>query len=184
MKKIYLVILGFCSIVLLRAIPHIANCVPIFALLAGLSVNYKLSKKTVTLLTLAAILTSDLLLSIIYGYPIMGNYSLFTYSGFALIIVLQQPHKLIINTIVTTTTYWLWTNLGVWLVAGMYNHNSEGLALCYTMALPFLRYSLLANIIGTIAFTTIYRLTTANGILNYLGRLNTRQRNRINNIFH
>lgn len=179
-NKIYLVLLGFGSIVLLRVIPHIANCVPIFALLTWFTGKYNISKKTATLLTLAAILTSDLLLHVIYGYPIIGAYSLFTYSGFALVVALQLPQKLLANTIVATTVYWLWTNLGVWLVDGMYQINLEGLSLCYAMALPFLKYSLLANTVGAIIFTSL----AAKGIFYHLSCLNTSQRNRINNIFH
>ena len=89
MKKIHLVILGFCSMVLLRVIPHIANCVPIFALLAWVIETYKISKKVMILLTFAAILITDLLLSVMHGYPIIGAYSWFTYSGYALVIALN-----------------------------------------------------------------------------------------------
>lgn len=152
----YLVILSFCSILLLRIIPHIANCVPIFAILTFFSLNYKISKKAIILITLIAILISDLLLSVIHGYPIFGIYSLFTYSGFALVIILCTKafsrNVLLINTIVATVVYWLWTNFGVWLADGIYNLDSTGLFFCYTVALPFLKYSMLANVIGVILF--------------------------------
>jgi len=172
-------IIGFCSILLLRIIPHIANCVPVFALLTIISSSGKLSKKTITILTLGTILVSDLLLSIMHGYPILGSYSLFTYSGFILVILLsltvtKNQALLLVNTIAVTAGYWLWTNFGVWLVDGVYSLDLNGLSLCYTMALPFLKYSAIANVLGILLFIWLQS--------GHLCCLNTSQRNCINNI--
>ena len=44
------------------------------------------------------------------------------------------------------------SNLGVWLVSGMYPHNLAGLATCYAVALPFLFNEMAATMLYGTAF--------------------------------
>lgn len=85
---------------------------------------------------------------------------LFTWSGFIFIGVLgfllrkraeSTPKFLAMLTgagVLGTVLYWTWTNIGFWLLMGIYPLTFEGLMLCFFMALPFLKLSL----ISTIAF--------------------------------
>ena len=45
-----------------------------------------------------------------------------------------------------SVAFFAWTNFGVWLLSGMYPHTAPGLVACYTLALPFLRNSLLGDV--------------------------------------
>ena len=48
--------------------------------------------------------------------------------------------------IVSGTIFYLISNLGVWLFAGMYSLSLTGLIECYTMALPFFRFTWLGDV--------------------------------------
>ena len=151
LNSLWLVLLT--AIILLRVVPHIANAVPIFALLTTISSKNKFSKVRICLFTFFGVLLSDLALSLIHGYPLYGYYSIFTYTGYFLVIACSPSYKMRsgavgLASVVTTVLFWTWTNLGVWLVGDIYPLNLDGLYQCYLMALPFLYSSLLANVVG------------------------------------
>lgn len=92
---------------------------------------------------------------------ILGNnwILLFTWSGFAIIgligyILKTKKNLKIIHIprifgvgIGAILLYDIWTNFGTWL-GGWYSHTWEGLALCYTKALPFMFWHLLSTTIA------------------------------------
>jgi len=96
---------------------------------------------------------------------ILGNnwILLFTWSGFAIIGLIGYLLKTKKNLTVihiprifgvgigAILLYDIWTNFGTWL-GGWYSHTWEGLALCYTKALPFMFWHLLST---TIAMTLV-----------------------------
>ena len=83
---------------------------------------------------------------------------LFTWSGFALLglvgFVLKTKKSLTVKRIprilgmgiIGILLYDIWTNFGTWL-GGWYTHTWEGLALCYTNAIPFILWHLLSTTI-------------------------------------
>jgi len=83
---------------------------------------------------------------------------LFTWSGFALLglvgFVLKTKKSLTVKGIprilgmgiIGILLYDIWTNFGTWL-GGWYTHTWEGLALCYTNAIPFILWHLLSTTI-------------------------------------
>lgn len=99
---------------------------------------------------------------------IIGNtwIILFVWSGFAIIgligYILKKKQVLSIKrtptilgaSIGSVILYDIWTNFGTWLGGPQwgYTYTLEGLALCYTLALPFMLWHLLST---TIAFTII-----------------------------
>ncbi len=88
---------------------------------------------------------------------IIGNnyIFLFTWSGFAMIgligYILKIKNKFTIQktplifgaSIGSVLLYDLWTNFGCWL--GWYPHTFNGLAVCYTVAIPFMLWHLLST---------------------------------------
>jgi len=89
---------------------------------------------------------------------------LFVWSGFALLgligYILKTKNLLTIKHVPTilgagvggVLLYDIWTNFGTWLGGWGYTYNWEGLALCYTKALPFMFWHLLST---SIAITLI-----------------------------
>ena len=135
-----------------RLIPHVANLSPFNSLIMVMSSQYV--RRTSVLMTLMTLLISDLCLALIKGYPVFGFWTLFTYSGFALVAVsaqwLKSPRSLLMMCsygVCMTTLYWLWTNFGTWLSGQLYTHSWLGLVTCYVDAVPFLERSLLSVLI-------------------------------------
>ena len=134
-----------------RLLPHPPNVTPITSLC--IFAGTQLSRKLSLLITLLALALSDLLLAWLHGYPAFSAESIFTYSGFAVIVLLSSrlshtpaAKQLFIYVISASLGYWLWTNFGVWLLYADYAKNMTGLITCYTAALPFLRNSLLGDV--------------------------------------
>ena len=138
-----------------RLIPHPANVTPMTSLC--LFSGAKLSRLSAMIMVFIVMVISDMLLALWFDYPLYGSWMLFSYSGFAAIIGLgyllgKNPHKtrLLAFVIGSSVGYWLWTNFGVWLCGfdGLYYaHNLSGLLTCYGLALPFLRNSLLGDLV-------------------------------------
>ena len=92
---------------------------------------------------------------------ILGNnwILLFTWSGFVLLgfigyilktknnLRMQYVPRIFGAGIGGILLYDIWTNFGTWL-GGWYSHTWEGLALCYTRALPFMFWHLLSTTIA------------------------------------
>jgi hypothetical protein len=113
-----------------------------------------LSKRTAVLTVIGAMLVSDFVLSITYGYPLLSSISLFVYGAFlmqALIGRLLRNPKggTLIAAFTGACIFFLVTNFGVWLQGMLYPRTIEGLMQCYVMALPFFKMTLLGNMIWT-----------------------------------
>lgn len=134
-----------------RIIPHPPNITPFtnLSLIAGT----KLNLLNANILVLLGLFISDMMLAWLYGYPLFGYWTLFGYSGFLFCTWVGKKFSnmpslknwlLLLATL--SVGYWLWTNLGVWLLSGFYAHTWEGLWFCYYMALPFLRNALIGDL--------------------------------------
>lgn len=150
-KKSYLILFWIFFGALGRLIPHPPNMTPLLSL--SLFAGRTLSKKLAIISIAISLIFSDLVLHFLFGYPIFGSWSIFTYTGFILITLsasqLQENfsiRKLILYTLLSSLGFWLWTNFGVWLATNIYSKNLLGLINCYTMALPFLRNQLLGDL--------------------------------------
>ena len=56
--------------------------------------------------------------------------------------------------------FYLFTNFAVWAFSPFYPADLSGLMLSYTMALPFLKYTLLGDVFFVFVFVGAYELTT------------------------
>lgn len=133
---------------------------------ASLLATYYLSPRYGMLVALVTLAISDYFLG-------LTTISLFTWSAFAAItlgatLIRRIPRqsnamkKQYLHTPVVAGIYsmggallfYVWTNFGVWLVSGMYPPTFTGLLQSYYMALPFLKWHLVSNmLIVPVGFT-------------------------------
>ena len=68
------------------------------------------------------------------------------------------------------TIFFLVSNLGVWALSDLYTRNLEGLILCYTIAVPFLKISLIGTIIFSVHIEFLFCL---NNTKSFIKKINT-----------
>lgn len=145
MKKILLI--WVLIAVIGRLIPHPPDVTPLMSLSVLAGMNFDKSKALI--FTMIALFLSDWVLAFWQGYGVFGNWSLFTYSGFAAVIFFVPRVRglsgSLIGVLLASLGFWLWTNFGSWLLSGLYMHSWQGLLLCYTAALPFLHNALIGD---------------------------------------
>ena len=136
--------------VLFRLAPHPDNFTPTMAiaLFSGVTLPPALAL-TVPLLVMMA---TDL---------VIGIHSLFwlVWGSFAAVVLIglwvgrdAGAGRVVTGVLSGSVFFFIATNLGVFLFEGMYPKNLEGLAQCYTMAVPFFRNSLAGDIFYTFSF--------------------------------
>jgi small-conductance mechanosensitive channel len=128
-----------------RLVPHPPNAVPVaaMALFAGAFFSNRILAYFVPL---AAMVLSDL---------VLGFHSTvwYVYAGVVITVLIGGVLKRIsilrvsVAAIVASILFFLITNFGAWLHHGMYPQNLNGLSQAYTAGLPFLRNSVLANLV-------------------------------------
>ncbi len=131
-----------------RLVPHPWNVAPIaaMALFGGAQFG---DKKLAFIVPLAALFLSDIVIGFYSSWP-------FVYGSFAFIVLLgmrlrNQPSvtTLVGASLLSSFLFFALTNLGVWLVDGLYPKNISGFFQCYTAALPFFRNSILGDLFYT-----------------------------------
>ena len=65
--------------------------------------------------------------------------------------------RLGLMTIVSSLLFFLITNFSVWLIYDYYPKTFEGLLLCYTMGIPFVKNTILSTMIYTGIFVLIIK---------------------------
>ena len=148
----------------------IPNFAPIgaLALFAG---AYFRNIKTAFIIPVTALLISDLILG-------LHSTMIFVYGSFLMIILMSRYFNLNHNksvgrvvgsTLLASVLFFLVTNLGVWMLSGMYDLNISGLMTSYAAGLPFFRHSLMGDLFYTAIFFGVYE-----GITHFiLGSLKT-----------
>ncbi|MHB8581419.1 MAG: DUF6580 family putative transport protein [Ignavibacteriaceae bacterium] len=135
----------------LRLLPHYPNFTPIagMALFGG---GYFSNKKTAFIIPFTAMFISDI---------ILGFHSTMwaVYLSFALIVIigfsLQRSKKIsniFLASISSSVLFFIITNFGVWLTAGIYPVSINGLTECYIAAIPFFNNTML----GDLFYVTIF----------------------------
>lgn len=131
-----------------RLAPHPWNVTPLtaIALLGGAL----LPARWAVALPVAVAMASDLLLGWHTTMP-------FTWAGFALTGVIGRwlrqpsPARVAAGALTASTAFFAISNLGVWLVGGLYPSTLEGLAACFVAAIPFFRQMLAGDLICALA---------------------------------
>lgn len=158
-KSVFIALGLIAFVVVCRLVPHLANFSPMVCL--SLFLGRHLDKRLAAATIVFSMLVTDILLGMIYGYPLFGNWMWFTYSALLAILVLGlvtakfsiKLHVSVIALLASTLGFWVWTNFGVWLLSSTYTHNFVGLAACYVAAIPFLQTSLMGMCVwGSVYF--------------------------------
>lgn len=151
MKKLYLAFALIIFSILFRTLWHFAPNVEFITAATFLSGRY-LGKKYAILVPFASIVISDFLLGNTKIY--LFTWSAYLMVGLMSLIFAKIGHKnLILKAgamgIIASFWFYLWTNFGVWFLDGwgMYPKTFQGLIQCYIRGLPFLKLTLLGNLI-------------------------------------
>jgi hypothetical protein len=137
-----------------RLIPHPWNLTSVaaVALFAGAYVE---DRRLAVLVPLAALFVSDLVLGVYKGMAVV-------YLSFALIVVMgfwlrerRRAPMIAAATLAGSLLFFVMSNLGVWAFGAFYPKTIEGLAACFTAALPFFR--------GTLEGDALYSLILFGG---------------------
>lgn len=161
MKKIFtlsLIIILAVAAILARLLPHPANFTPVAAV--ALFAGYYLPKKWAIILPLIIMLASDLFIGFYDWKLMLVVYSCLIINGLLGLIIRnhRQPLAVLTATLTGSLLFFLLTNLAVWLFSTWYAHNLPDLLLCYTLAIPFFKNTLLGDLFFTGVFFTSYEL--------------------------
>lgn len=138
-----------------RLLPHPPNIAPIagLALLSGANLKNKWSFA----IPLTAMVLSDIFLGFHPTIP-------FVYGSFFIITVIgmflknkQTFAKIVCVSLIASFLFFFITNFGVWLTSSMYTKNLTGLINSYIMGLPFLRNTIMGDLIYTLGLFYGYR---------------------------
>ena len=143
MLAIGLLILGVVS----RLITHVPNFTPIIAV--ALFGGFYLKKNQALVMPLILLAISDLIIG-------FHNTMLFTWGSIFLISALGMALRgqknfstITISSFASSVIFFIITNLGVWLVSGLYSMTLSGLRDCFILAIPFFKTELLSTLIYT-----------------------------------
>ena len=134
-----------------RLIPHPPNMTPMIpvALFGG----SQLSRGRAFAVTFCTMAVSDAILAAVGRHQVFGYWSLFTYSGFALVVLAGMALRTVPTAgrtlgflLASSLFFWVWTNFGVWISGDGYPRTAEGLVSCYVAAIPFLGNALIGDL--------------------------------------
>lgn len=144
--------------IVMRLIPHEPNMAPIGAL--AIFSGVYLSRKKALFIPLAAMFLSDLFLG--FYREIGWVYGSFALIGLLSAVILKKNHgvkNIIAFTLFSSLLFYLLTNFGVWLQGTMYAKNIPGLIQCYVLALPFLRNTIIGDMVYVGVFFGAFNLS-------------------------
>ena len=140
-----------------RLIPHPPNFTPILAV--AILAPYIFNNRVLAFsMTIIAMFLSDLILGLHSG--ILWIYLAIFICSFVSEFLMKFGKfslRLGLMTIISSLLFFLITNFSVWLVYDYYPKTYEGLLLCYTMGLPFVKNTILSTMIYTGIFILIVK---------------------------
>ena len=146
--------------VVVRVLPHPPNMAPVGA--AGVLAGRTLPTGLAIAVVVAAMALSNIALSLMHGWPAFGWGSPFIYAGFIAQVIIaralrQRRGGALMAAVAGATAFFVLSNLGVWAVGGLYPRSAAGLGACFVAAVPFFGYSLVGDLLWTIALTAAHR---------------------------
>lgn len=137
-----------------RLIPHPPGMTALLAFCFFSGKELTVSKRLLwtCFFSVLTVFLSDLLLACLMKTPIFGGWQLINYSAYFIITMtgfyFQNQRGLLFSWMLLLTMslfFWLWTNLGVFLMTSIYPFTVSGFLECYWMALPFLKNSVFGD---------------------------------------
>jgi hypothetical protein len=154
-----------------RLIPHPANFAPIGGM-ALFGAAYYSKRYWSFIIPIVSMWISDLILNnVVYGQYFEGfvwfySGSLFTYGAFALIVLfgmftLKKVRilNLTVSALGASVIFFLVSNFGVWLSAGMYPHTAAGLEACYVAGIPFFKNTVAGDLVYSAILFGVFELS-------------------------
>ncbi len=151
--------------VILRVLQWTPNFSPVtaIALFGGARL---LDKKLSIIIPLVSLLISDILLAAMNHYPVIHDTIFFVYGSYVLIAVmgwaLQEGKFSFLRVggyaVAASVLFFLLSNFGVWIVGTLYPRTLDGLVTCFTLAIPFFKFTFLGDLVYTFIFFGIYNI--------------------------
>ena len=138
----------------MRLVPHPPNVTPIAAMALFGGVHFA-TKKTAFLVPLIAMYLSDLVLGFfVYDFGWFHGFMPFVYISFIITVCIgfllrRRLTPLMVGSAALTGSvlFFIVTNLGAWLISGLYPKTLVGLLSCYVAAIPFFRNTLAGDMV-------------------------------------
>ena len=148
-----------------RLIPHPPNFVPVGGM--SLFAGSRMRGWRAYLVPLLLMAVTDPILSAIYGYPTFHGTSAFVYGSLLVTVWIGQrllreptPGRIALAASLSSGQFFLVTNLGVWLVGGLYPHTAAGLVACFVAAIPFFGRTLASDLLYSGLLFGLYAWTS------------------------
>ncbi len=148
---------------LLRVLPHLPNFTPI----GGLSVysGGRLRGKFGWAVPFVLLFVTDVALSFVHGHAFYHSTMPFVYLAFGINVLIgrflvtsDRAPRIAGAAVLASVQFFVVTNLGVWLVGGLYPMTMQGLSLCFAAAIPFFGGTLLGDLVFTGVLFGAHRL--------------------------
>lgn len=139
-----------------RVAPHPWNFTPVMAI--ALFGGTYLAKRWAILLPLAIVAASDWVIG--WHATIPFTWGAFVLTGMLAWWIRQHPNpsRILAGSLMGSGLFFLITNIGVWLVAGLYPATAAGLWQCFVAAIPFFRQTVLGDLVYVTSFFGLYYL--------------------------
>ena len=159
-KNISLIIIVSLIALIARFLPHLPNFAPLYSVMLFAGVYSK--EKKYFFIPLVALFISDIFIGF-YQWQIMLSVYL-SFIAIAGLGKLLKKQKNIINTasatLASSIIFFLVTNFAVWYFGDWYSRDLAGLALCYNLAIPFFKSTLLSNLLYSGLLFGVYEFST------------------------
>ena len=148
-----------------RVLPHPPNFTSAGAM--TLFAGARMTGPAAWLVPALLMVVTDWILAGIHGYSVFSAVTPFVYGSLALNILLGRTlqnteNPLLIGgaTLIASVQFFLVSNLGVWMVSGMYPMTGAGLMSSYVAALPFFGNTLLGDFVYSAVFFGLHAAGT------------------------
>lgn len=123
-------------------------------------------KRLSLIVPVVSLLIGDIFLAVMNHYPVFHDTIFFVYGAYLLIALMGWQlrdskfsyGKAAGFAVIASLLFFGLTNFGVWAVGTLYPRTAEGLSACFTLALPFYKFTLLGDVVYTILFFGVYQL--------------------------
>jgi hypothetical protein len=141
-----------------RLLEHPANFTPIAAI--ALFAGYAFDRRWSWAIALAAVFLSDLVLGFYHGGVMLAVYGSYVVSWLLGVSARAQQTRwaLAPSVLLGSVVFFTVTNFAVWAFTPLYEKTFSGLALAYAMGVPFFKWTLLGDVLYSLALLAILEL--------------------------